>query len=317
VCEGGNCATDGSTVDPCHSLSLLTTSHQPIAKLFTTAGETSAACALAGRIAGAVRSRYPHYWPETVRGLLVHSAEWTETMLRRYGQGVLRQDVESRLRYCGYGEPSIERALWSASHELTLIAEAEIQPFLQVSRSEVKLNQMHVHEIPWPVDELRSLGATEIELRVTLSYFIEPSPARRGWIRRHRYASHGLRFDMQTPLESLTEFRRRINKVAHEANEELADTSSDSEDWVLGPILRSKGSIHSDIWRGTAAALAERRHLAVYPVGGWWKERPQLGRGNDKVRFALLVSVKTPTSEVDLYTPIANVVGIPIVIGSE
>lgn len=49
VCEGGNCVTDGSTTDMCDSLSLLTTSHQPVAKLFTTAGETSAACALAGR----------------------------------------------------------------------------------------------------------------------------------------------------------------------------------------------------------------------------------------------------------------------------
>ncbi|HYK04064.1 MAG TPA: S8 family peptidase [Thermoanaerobaculia bacterium] len=317
VCEGGNCATDGSTVDQCHSLSLLTTSHQPIVKLFTTAGETSAACALAGRIAGAVRTRYSHFWPETVRGLLVHSAEWTETMLRRYGQGSLRQDVERRLRYCGYGEPSLERALWSASHELTLIAEAEIQPFLQDGRSDVKLNEMHVHEIPWPVDALRSLGATEVELRVTLSYFIEPNPARRGWIRRHRYASHGLRFDMQTPVESLDELRARINKLAREEDEEIALTASDSQDWVLGPMLRSKGSLHSDIWRGTATALAARRHIAVYPVGGWWKERPQLGRGNEKVRYALLVSVKTPATEVDIYTPIANAVGVAVEIESE
>src|SRR5436305_1378499 len=139
-------------------------------------------------------------------------------MIGGYGQGSLRQDVENRLRYCGYGEPSLERALWSASHELTLIAEAEIQPFLQESRSEVKLNEMHLHEIPWPVDALRSLGGTDIELRVTLSYFIEPNPARRGWIRRHRYASHGLRFDMQTPWESPTDFRRRINKIAHDAD---------------------------------------------------------------------------------------------------
>jgi hypothetical protein len=122
---------------------------------------------------------------------------------------------------------------------------------------------------------------------------------------------------MQTPWESLTDFRRRINKVAHDADKGIADTSSDSEDWVLGPILRSKGSLHSDIWRGTGTALAERRHIAVYPVGGWWKERPQLGRGNDKIRYALLVSVKTPPTEVDLYTPIANMVGVPITIERE
>jgi hypothetical protein len=78
--------------------------------------------------------------------------------------------------------------------------------------------------------------------------------------------------------------------------------------------LRSKGSLHSDIWRGTGAALAERRHLAIYPVGGWWKERPQLGNGNRKVRYALLVSVKTPATDVDLYTPIANAIAVVTVI---
>lgn len=94
-------------------------------------------------------------------------------------------------------------------------------------------------------------------------------------------------------------------------------TASDSQAWTLGPDLRSKGSLHSDIWRGTATALAARRHIAVYPVGGWWKERPQLGRGNDKVRYSLIVSVKTPSTEVDLYTPIANAVGVAVEIETE
>jgi uncharacterized membrane protein len=236
VCEGGNCITDGSTTDLCDSLSLLTTSHQPVAKLFTTAGETSAACAIADRIAGAVRTHYPGLWPETVRGLLVHSAEWTEQMIARYGNGHRREDVEHLLRYCGYGEPTLGRALWSASDALTLIAEAEIQPFRkEESPRSVKLNEMHVHEIPWPAEALRSLGGIELELRVTLSYFIEPNPARRGWIRRHRYASHGLRFDMQTPTESLKEFRRRINKLVLEEDDEIELTASDSKDWKLGP----------------------------------------------------------------------------------
>lgn len=312
VCEGGNCVTDGLTTDMCDSLSLLTTSHQPVAKLFTTAGETSAACALAGRIAGAVRAHYPLLWPETVRGLVVQSAEWSETMLRRYGRGSRRYDVEHLLRSCGYGEPSLARALWSASDALTLIAEAEIQPFRYETRSDAKLNEMHLHEIPWPVEALRDLGGTEIELRVTLSYFIEPNPARRGWIRRHRYASHGLRFDVQTPTESLDEFRGRINRLVREEDEGIALTESDSADWDLGPTLRSKGSLHSDIWHGTGAGLADRKHIAVYPVGGWWKERPHLGRADRKVRYSLLVSVKTPQTEIDLYTPIANSIGIAV-----
>jgi len=317
VCEGGNCASDagGSAVDDLDSLSLLTTSHEPLTKLFTTAGETSAACSLAARIAGAIRTRYPDLWPETVRGLLIQSAEWTQTMVSNYGQGSQRSDVERLLRYCGFGEPSLERAVWSAGNDLTLIAETEIQPFAKV-QSDIKLNEMHLHRIPWPVEALRDLGAmnVDVELRVTLSYFVEPNPARRGWIRRHRYASHGLRFDMQTPTESLSEFRARINRIARDEDEEIAATNSDSSDWVVGPSLRSKGSIHSDIWRGSAIGLASREHIAVYPVGGWWKERPNLGRGNDKVRYSLIVSVKTPKVEVDLYTPIASAVGIPTVV---
>jgi hypothetical protein len=99
---------------------------------------------------------------------------------------------------------------------------------------------------------------------------------------------------MQTPTESLDEFRGRINRLVREEDEEITLTSSDSAEWLLGPKLRSKGSLHSDIWRGTGSALAERKHIAIYPVGGWWKERPQLARGDSKVRYSLLVSVKTP-----------------------
>ena len=312
VCEGGNCAVEpgGTTVDDLDSLSLLTTSSQPLTKLFTTAGETSAACALASRIAGAVRAEYPMLWPETVRGLLIHSADWTEVMLDKYGRGSGRSAVEALLRSCGFGRPSLDRALWSVYNDLTLITEAEIQPFRQVSHGEIQLNEMHLHKIPWPAETLRDLGAVDVELRVALSYFIEPNPARRGWIRRHRYASHGLRFDMQTATETVNKFRARINLLAD--RDDIADTSSDAENWVVGPVLRGKGSLHTDIWRGPAVDLAAREHIAIYPVGGWWKERPHLQRGNERVRYSLIVSIKSPGVEVDLYTSIATTVGIPI-----
>lgn len=314
VCEGGNCAVDAArtTVDDLDSLSLLTTSAQPITKLFTTAGETSAACALAARIAGAVRTTYPALWPETVRALLVHSAEWTTAMRERYTLGTGRFAIESLLRSCGFGQPSLDRALWSASNDLTLIVESEIQPFLHVSRSEVQLHEMHLHKLPWPADVLRDLGAVDVELRVTLSYFIEPNPARRGWIRRHRYASHGLRFDMQTAEEGVDEFRKRINALADK--DDVAETTSDAPKWLIGPVLRGKGSIHTDIWRGSAVDLAAREHIGVFPVGGWWKERPHLQRGDERVRYSLVTSIKTPAVEVDIYTPIAAAIGVPVVI---
>jgi hypothetical protein len=307
VFEGGNAATDAarSQSDTIDSLALLTTHSRPEVKLFTTTGETSAACALGGRFAATIETEYPDLRAETIRALTVHSATWTDVMRRIYG-GDSRAAMERLIRHCGFGVPSIDRARWSASNHVTLLVESTIQPFKQVA-SRISLNEMHLHRLPWPADLLRQLGEVEIELRVTLSYFVEPNPARRGWARRHRYASHGLRFEVQMPEETLEGFRGRVNRLAREADEEQ-DFMSSSDDpyWDLGPRLRTKGSLHSDHWRGPAAKLVDREHIAVFPVGGWWKEKPHLKRGNDPVDYSLVVSISATELEIDLYTPIAT-----------
>lgn len=46
--------------------------------------------------------------------------------------------------------------------------------------------------------------------------------------------------------------------------------------WFLGEQTRNKGSVHSDIWVGTAADLAERGVIGIYPVSGWWKDQPNV-----------------------------------------
>ena len=83
------------------------------------------------------------------------------------------------------------------------------------------------------------------------------------------------------------------------------------DDWVLGPI-RDDGSIHSDIWRGSAAALAERDAIGVFPISGWWKENPALQRWDRSARYALLVTIRAPSANIDIYTAIANQIAIPI-----
>jgi hypothetical protein len=177
------------------------------------------------------------------------------------------------------GVPSLERARRSASNDVTLLVESTIQPYAHAG-SNISLNEMHLHRLPWPADLLRDLAEAEVELRVTLSYFVEPNPARRGWARRHRYASHGLRFETQMPEETLAAFRGRVNQLARLADEEQdLMTGSDDRGWDLGVRLRTKGSLHCDRWRGPAAQLADREHIAVFPVGGWWKEKPHLKRG--------------------------------------
>ena len=126
----------------------------------------------------------------------------------------------------------------------------------------------------------------------------------------HRYQSYGLRFAIKAPAEELDDFRARVSKDAQD--EERGATTPDDQGWVIGPKQRNQGSIHSDRWHGTAADLAERYHLAIYPVGGWWKERPNLDRWQRSVRYALIVTIKAPEIEVDIYTPVANQVAVAV-----
>jgi hypothetical protein len=73
---------------------------------------------------------------------------------------------------------------------------------------------MNLHRLPWPLLELEALGETAVEMRVTLSYFIEPDPSARGVTSRYRYESHGLRFEVNRASESEADFRARINAAA-------------------------------------------------------------------------------------------------------
>ena len=152
-------------------------------------------------------------------------------------------------------------------------------------------------------------------MRVTLSYFIEPNPSARGVTSRYRYESHGLRFDVKRPAESEQQFKSRLNVAARD-EEEGTRTSSTDDDWLLGKKARHRGSLHSDIWLGTAADLASRGMIGVYPALGWWRSRPALQRYDSIARYALLVSIHVIDVnldiDVDIYTPVANQVGLPV-----
>lgn len=133
VAEGGNAArsSDGRLIDRPDSLRLLTAHHEPSVRLLTPCGDTSGASALVAHMAAELRRQYPDLWPETIRALIVHSARWTSTMHERYRPSVAKGDYERLVRRCGFGVPSLDRALWSAGNRLTLIAEESIQPFVR------------------------------------------------------------------------------------------------------------------------------------------------------------------------------------------
>lgn len=306
VFEGGNVASDPYGAVEVPSLNLLTTSHQPNERPFTTANGTSAATMLASRFAARIMAAYPDFRPETIRALIVHSARWTRTMRETYlGDSPSKRDFVQLVRRCGYGVPNIERALWSVANSLTMVAEEELRPFERPSGKQPVARDMALHDLPWPKEELESLGETQVEMRVTLSYFIEPSPSSRLPRSRYLYESHGLRFEVKRPDESIEEFRKRINAAARSEGERATSGVADPS-WLIGPKARGLGSIQSDTWTGSAADLASRGAVIVYPIGGWWKTRPALHSYERDAPYSLIVSIATPETELDLYAAVVN-----------
>lgn len=306
--EGGNlAASDAGQIDTPESMQLVTTHGAGGSRLLTVTNATSAATAQAANMAAQVWAEYPDLWTQTVRGLIVHGARWTEPMDARFRQASSRKAKEALLRRYGFGVPTLSRVLRSASNELALVAEGTIHPF-----EAGQFREMHLYELPWPLEELEALGETIVQLRVTLSYFVEPNPSRRGWVGRFRYGSHGLRFEVKLPTESVSDLRKWLNKEALTEEERRPRGRSGAAEWLLGPTVRHRGSIHTDVWSGTAAALAARGVVAVYPVAGWWKQLKKRDRSDAGVRYSLIVSIEAPDVEVDLWTPVQAQVVVPV-----
>lgn len=321
VMEGGNLARESSTgfVTECDDLSMLSTFYAPQQSHFYPFNMTSAATAQAAWFAAQIQAAYSNFWPESIRGLMVHSAEWTDILKQQFLKDENKGSYKKLLRVCGYGVPNLKKALYSAGNSLTLIAQSELQPFdKKDTGSGYRTHEMHFYTLPWPREVLQSLSdSVEVKMRITLSYFIEPGPGEIGWKDRYRYASHGLRFDLNSPAESKDQFLRRINAEARDEENGKPGTPSASNHWVLGAQVRNKGSIHSDIWKGSAAELAASNLIAIYPTIGWWKERAHLMKWNRKTRYSLIVSIETPEQSVDIYTPVAVQIGVavPVEIG--
>lgn len=299
--DGGNVATNGTDCSDCPDLSLLTTHSRPIVKQFSTICATSSATAQAAWFCAQIMSEYPNIWPETVRALMVHSANWTDEMKRQFcEEDGKRKGRRNLLRTCGYGIPNLKKAIQCMNNSVNMVIQGELQPY-----SKKSMNEMHIHDLPWPKDVLESLGEEPVKMKVTLSYFIEPSPGTIGWKDKYRYASCGLRFDVKNTNESFDDFKKRISvKMRGDNKKDSGDGTSGSERWYLGSENRDVGSLHSDFCELSAVELSECNQIAVFPVVGWWRERDYLGKSDSKIRYSMVVSLETPRQNVDFYTPI-------------
>ena len=307
--EGGNVLSNGVDFHDSHPLlSVRTTSARDDLAL-TSANATSAATAQAARLAAQAMATYPSYWPETIRGLLVHGADWTPAMRAEVHGAATKAARQLMLRRYGWGVPAEDLVLNSSATAVTLVTQDEFVPFEGPDHA---ARRFRLHRLPWPAEALRDLADKVVQLRVTLSYFIEPSPSRRGWRRRYAYASHGLRFELKAPLEQPTDFVARINRDAQDEEAGVRPPSG-SDRWYVGGNQRNLGSLHQDIWEGTGAELAECDLIAVNPVGGWWKNSKRADRVDLPLRYSLIVSLRTAAVGIDLYTPIAVQLRVPVV----
>jgi hypothetical protein len=310
VFEGGNYASDNSGfVTDVEDLQILTTRASLAGDApLGTMRDTSAATAQAARMAAILQAEYPEYWPESIRGLIVHSAEWTVQMIEEFPQS----DRRSRLRVYGMGVPNLARARRSASGFTTMVIQDELQPFKFGSKNEA--HEMHLHDLPIPREVLEELTNTPVRMRVTLSYFIEPNPPRRGYVARYQYASHGLRFSVRRPQETPAKMCKRLSRTFWDTDDEgrrirpaKGSTVEDDRTWDLGPeVVSVRGSIHSDCWTGTAAQLASSNLIAVHPRTGWWRYRRDQEVVERKARYSLIVSISTDDTSVDLHAMVAN-----------
>ena len=306
VFEGGNLAQNNSEIDSPTDLSILSTSKDTQTKYFDVINATSCATAKASWFCAQLYAKYPNLSPETIRGLVVHSANWNNTMRKQFWDSskTTKDNYKTLLRTFGYGVPNLNKALYSARNSLTLIAEEVITPYYREGSSKPKTKDMHIIELPWPQEVLLSLPSeTMLDLKVTLSYFIEPAPGQLAWKERYRYQSHALRFALNLPGDNKETFKKKLSVASRNEDESIPSTTDNR--WELGVNNRNTGSIHSDFIKNISAAeLATTRYVGVYPVTGWWKERQHLGKFNNSVKYSLIVSIDTPNQEIDLYTPI-------------
>ena len=319
IFEGGNrVRRDDATTERHDELELLSTSQLDRMNAFTNFNATSAASALAANFMAKLRNTYPEAWPETLRGLMIHSADWTPELMRQFNMDPARVSEKLRLlRIVGYGVPNLQKALQCRNNYLSFISEQVIQPYKL--DGDAKTNEIHYYQFPWPKSILQDIGAQNVKLRITLSYFIEPNPGDKGYTTKYAYQSCALRFALKRPGETTENFHTRTNRVnieklktaqgVEKLSEVVYDKDAGSRRWFYGADTVFRGSIHSNFWEGSGADIADCDQLAVFPVAsGWWKLLKKQKKTDTQLRYALIVSIETPENSDDIYTTVRTMI---------
>ena len=278
---------------------------------------SSEASARAGHLAAQIWCLEPQLRPETVRGLIVHSASWSKAMVDDF------PGLNDLLLACGYGVPHERLASECAQGVATIVVEdtmpnavIEEEPKRRPpKRATTKTTESRLrrkvkfYRLPLP-ESLLSDSDPDVELRVTLSYFAEPNK-----FGRRTYRGLDLKWDMQGPQESEDAFIKRINMLKRELDEEgkrVKPAKTTSFDWTIGIQARSRGTVQSDRWRGKMSELVGDKLIAVVPVLGWWDQRKPLR--TQEMPFSVVISVFGPGVYAAIKPKVEAAAAIPIIV---
>lgn len=298
VMEGGNACPDGTLMGSGEAdLSILAADHRHSAgHLLGWTWATSAACAAATGLTAEIWDANRTRSPQTIRALLINAARWTPEICAQH------PDRRERLRAVGYGQPQRDVALASTEQRPTLILENSIapeKPFASAARA------MHLVSLPLPSAELLALGDHPVELAVTLSYFGEPNEAR-----RIRYTGASLAWDLQRRGEDDEQFVRRVNDIDRPKGQKRPKPA-DPWPMEIGPEARSRGTVQSDRLRTDAASLAGDKHIAVWPIRGWWADHPKT-RAASAISYSLVVTIDAGDADIDLHALIEARIAVSV-----
>ena len=93
---------------------------------------------------------------------------------------------------------------------------------------------------------------------------------------------------------------------------DILEIIESSEEPLSFSDLRSRISIPQASFARYLKVLAERGYVAVYPVIGWWRESPRHQRWNKRTRYSLVVSIRSPETDVELYSAVQNIIRQPV-----
>ena len=165
---------------------------------------------------------------------------------------------------------------------------------------------------PGPPTSSATSVVSRFSLRITLSYFVDPTLARLrgGAALPLRLARSALR------CASSDRVQRRLSQARQRTRSRRRGAPPPTHSRCCRVVLRTRPAsgrlVHTDIWHGTAADLAQRGAIAVFPVTGWWRrDRITIGV-RQGLAISLVVSIETPGQDVDIWTPVAPEVGVPI-----